>query len=96
MATVRRLKKEIEFMSSQLIGDCIDFLETFDDKKEITVLSIIEEAVLLNNSMLDRVCHHPDGKENPRLVKQYYRQLKTDFIKGLDQAYGKLEGLIKK
>lgn len=95
MATVRRLKKEIEFMSSQLIGDCIDFLETFDDKKEVTVLSIIEEAVLLNNTMLDRACH-PDGKENPRLVKQYYRQLKTDFIKGLDQAYAKLEGLIKK
>ena len=82
-------------MSSQLIGDCIDFLDTFEDKKDTTVLSIIEEAVLLNNTMLDRVCH-PEGKGNPKLVKQHYRQLKTDFIKGLDQAYGKLEGLIKK
>ncbi len=95
MATVRRLKKEIEFMSSQLIGDCIDFLETFDDKKDTTMLSIIEEAVQLNNNMLDRACH-PDGKDNPQLVKAHYRQLKTDFIKGLDQVYGKLEGLINK
>ena len=95
MANVRRLKKEIEFMSSQLIGDCIDYLDTFDDKKEVSVLSIIEEAVLLNNTMLDRVCH-PDGKDNPKLVKQHYRQLKIYFIKGLDQAYGKLEGLLKK
>ncbi len=95
MATVRRLKKEIEFMSSQLIGDCIDFLETFDDKKDTNILSIIEEAVLLNNSMLDRVCH-PDGKDNPKLVKQHYQKIKTDFIKGLDQAYGKLESLLKK
>ena len=95
MATVRRLKKEIEFISSQLIGDCIYFLETFDDKKDKTVLSIIEEAVLLNNTMLDRACH-PDGKDNPKLVKQHYRKLKSDFIKGLDQAYGKLESLIKK
>jgi len=95
MATVRRLKKEIEFMSSQLIGDCIDFLETFDDKKDKTVLSIIEEAVLMNNTMLDRACH-PDGKDNPKLVKKHYQQLKTDFVKGLDKAYGKLEGLIKK
>jgi hypothetical protein len=94
MATVRRLKKEIEFMSSQLIGDCIDFLETFEDKKDTTLLSVIEEAVLLNNTMLDRACH-PDGKDNPKLVKQHYRLLKTDFIKGLDQAYAKLEGLIK-
>lgn len=95
MATVRRLKKEIEFISSQLIGDCIDFLETFDDKKDKKVLSIIEEAVLLNNTILDRACHH-DGKDNPKLVKQHYRKLKSDFIKGLDQAYGKLESLIKK
>ena len=95
MATLRRLKKEIEFMSSQLIGDCIDFLETFEDKKDTTLLSIIEEAVLLNNTMLDRVCH-PVEKGNPKQVKQYYKLLKTDFIKGLDQVYGKLEGLIKK
>ena len=95
MATVRRLKKEIEFMSSQLIGDCIDYLDTFDDKKETNVLSVIEEAVLLNNTMLDRACH-PEDKHNPKLVKQHYRKLKIDFIKGLDQAYGKLEGMLKK
>ena len=95
MANVRRLKQEIEFMTSQLIGDCIDFLEKFDDKKDKTVLSIIEEAVLLNNTMLDRACH-PDGKDNPKLVKEHYRKLKTDFIKGLDSAYSKLEGLLKK
>jgi hypothetical protein len=95
MATVRRLKREIEFMSSQLIGDCIDFLESFEDKKDVTVLSIIEDAVSLNNTMLDRACH-PDGKDNPKLVKQHYRLLKADFIKGLDKAYSKLEGLLKK
>jgi len=95
MATLRRLKKEIVFMSSQLIGDCIDFLETYEDKKDTNLLSIIEEAALLNNTMLDRACH-PVDKNDPKLVKQHYKQLKTDFIKGLDQAYSKLEGLIKK
>jgi len=82
-------------MSSQLIGDCIDFLDTFEDKKDHTVFTIIEEAVSLNNSMLDRACH-PDGKDNRKLVRQHYRLLKKDFIKGLDQAYAQLEGMIKK
>lgn len=95
MATVRRLKKEIEFMSAQLIGDCIDFLETFEDKKDHTVFSIIEEAVLLNNTMLDRACH-PGGEGDPKLVKQHYQLLKRDFVKGLDQAYSKLEVMLKK
>lgn len=94
MASLRRLKKEIELMTSTLIGDCIDYLEAFDDKKDVNVLSIIEEAILLNNSIMDRACH-PDGKENPLLVKQHYRKLKSDFIQGLEAAYAKLEGLIK-
>lgn len=95
MANKRRLKKEIEFMSSQLIGDCIDFLDRFEDKQDTTILSIIEEAVRLNNTMLDRACH-PAVKNDPKQVREHYRQIKTDFIKGLDQAYGKLEGLLKK
>jgi hypothetical protein len=45
--------------------------------------------------MLDRACH-PDGKDNHKLVRQHYRLLKKDFIKGLDQSYAKLEGMIKK
>ncbi len=95
MASVRRLKKEIGLMTSQLIGDCIDFLDTFEDKKDLNVLSIIEEAVILNNTMLDRASH-PEGKANSALVKQYYRKIKSDFIVGLESAYGKLEGLITK
>lgn len=94
MANVRRLKQEIEIMSSQLIGDCIDFLDTFEDKKETSILSIIEEAIALNNNMIERICH-PDGKDNPKLVKAHYRKIKTDFITGLDQSYAKLEALIK-
>ena len=95
MASVRRLKKEIGLMTSQLIGDCIDVLDTFDDKKDLNLLSIIEEAVILNNTMLDRASH-PDGKANSALVKQHYRKIKGDFMAGLEKAYGKLESSIAK
>ena len=93
MANVRRLKKEIEIMSSQLIGDCIDFLDTFEDKKETSILSIIEEAIALNNNMIERICH-PDGKDNPKMVKTYYQKLKKDYISGINEAYKKLESLV--
>ena len=95
MASVRSLKKEIGLMTSQLIGDCIDLLETFENKKDLNVISIIEEAVILNNTMLDRA-NHPDGKVNSALVKRHYRKIKSDFIVGLESIYGKLEGLIAK
>ncbi len=95
MASLRRLKKDIQYLSAQLIGDCLDFIETFKEGNEEKVMAIIEEAVALNNSTIDRACH-PDGKDNPKLVKAYYNRLKKDFITGLDEAYKKLEKLIKK
>jgi hypothetical protein len=95
MSSIRRLKKDIQFLSAQLIGDCIDFIDTFQDGQEKKVMAIIEEAVSLHNNMIDRACHL-DGKDNPKLVKEFYRQLKKDFIQGLDGCYKKLEELIKK
>lgn len=95
MASVRRLKKDIQFLSAQLIGDCIDFMDSFDNGKEKHVLDIITEAVSLHNNMIDRACH-PDGKDNPKLVRKYYQQLKKDFIQGLDDSYKKLETLVSK
>lgn len=95
MASIRRLKKDIQFLSAQLIGDCIDFIDSFDDGKEEKVLAIIQDAVSLHNNMIDRACH-PDGKDNPKLVREFYKQLKKDFIQGLDECYKKLEKLIKK
>jgi hypothetical protein len=95
MANIRRLKKDIQYLSAQLIGDCLDFLDTFKDGDEEKVMAIIEEAVALNNSTLEKACH-PDAKDNPKLVKEFYNRLKKDFIKGLDDSYKKLEKLIKK
>lgn len=95
MASIRRLKKDIQFLSAQLISDCIDFIDSFDDGKEEKVLAIIQDAVSLHNNMIDRACH-PDGKDNPKLVREFYKQLKKDFIQGLDECYKKLEKLIKK
>ena len=95
MASIRRLKKDIQYLSAQLIGDCLDFIDDSKEGKNEKIMTVIEEAVALNNSTIEKVCH-PEGKDNPKLIKTYYSQLKKDFIKGLDENYKKLEKLIKK
>ena len=94
MASVKGLKKEIDYLSTQIIADCIDFLNKFEDTNNTTILSIIDEAVSLNNTMLDRISH-PVKSDNPKLVKDHYRKIRTEFIKELDRSYGKLEAMIK-
>lgn len=94
MASLRRLKKDIEYFSAQLIGDCLDYVQYYEEAKEDEALEIIKEAVAFHNEMIDRAVH-PDGKDNPKIVKAYYKKLKHDFVEGLDKAYAKLEALVK-
>jgi hypothetical protein len=93
MASIRRLKKEIEFLSSQVIGDSIDFIQTFNGK-ELEAMAVIDEIVALHNNTVDKI-NNPDGKDNQKLVKEFYRQLKKQYIEGINESYQRLESLIK-
>ncbi len=84
----------MEFLSSQMIGDCIDFLGSFEGKEK-EIMEIIDNTVNLHNGIIDRV-NHPDGKDNRKMVKQFYSQVKKDYIAGLNDGYGKLETILKK
>ncbi len=92
MASIRQLKKEIEFISSQLIGDSIDFVQTFNGK-ELEAMAVIDQVVALHNNTVDKI-NNPDGKDNPKLVNAFYKQLKKDYIAGVNDAYKKLEDLV--
>ena len=93
MASIRQLKKEIEFLSSQLIGDCIDFVQTFNGK-ELEAMAVIDEIVVLHNMTVDKI-NNPDGKDNRKLVKAYYQKLKNEYVTGVNEAYKRLEDLVK-
>jgi hypothetical protein len=93
MASIKQLKKEVAFLSSQMIGDCIDFVQTFNGK-ELEAMAVIDEVVLLHNDTIEKI-NNPDGKDNPKLVKGYYQLLKKDYVAGINEAYQKLENLVK-
>lgn len=93
MASIRQLKKEIAFLSSQMIGDCVDFVQSFNGK-EMEAMAVIDEIVLLHNSTVDKI-NNPDGKDNPKLVKTFYQELKKKYITGINDAYKRLEDLVK-
>jgi hypothetical protein len=93
MASVRRLKKEIEYLSSQMIGDSIDFINSFEGKEQ-EIMKIINDTVNLHNEIIDRI-NTPDGKDNRKIVKDYYNKVKKDYISGLNAGYEELEALLK-
>jgi len=93
MASRRKLKKDIDFLTFEVISDCYNHIYLHSENEE-KVIDIIKETVANRNSLVARV-NHPDGKNNPKLVKAYYKSIFNDLISNIDKSFTNLSELIK-
>ena len=95
MASVRSLKKDIDLIMSLALNDCFYVLEYNSKVNEAEVMKIAGEIMQKHRELRIRV-NHPDGKDNPKLVKQYYNGVVTDMLSAADAALEKLSAEVKK
>lgn len=57
---------------------------------ELSVL--ISDAVEFRNDLIARV-NNPDGKDNPKIIKAYYKTLEKDLITGVDKLFERLSSI---
>lgn len=95
MASVRGLKKDIDYLIYEVISDCFVFSDLHPDVKTDELSAIVSDAVDLRNDMIARV-NNPDGKDNPKIVKAYYRSVRNDLMAGVDELFTRLSKLTKK
>ena len=80
MASIRILKKDINYLASELVGQAFFNEYYIKSISNVPLAEICAEAVEFRNSFLARV-NHPDGKDNPKLTKKYYSNLRNDLVK---------------
>jgi hypothetical protein len=95
MASVRGLKKDIDSLIFEVISDCFLYSGVHPDNKTDEVSAIISDSVNLRNDLIARV-NNPDGKDNPKIVKAYYKSVEKDLISGVDKLFKRLSALPKK
>jgi hypothetical protein len=92
MASRRKLKQTIQFVSSELITDiyfrCL-MSKGVDGQK---VDDLVVEIMALNREYILRV-NRPDGKDNPKLVKAYFRKLFTDWQAAMEKIIKEIEAI---
>ncbi len=92
MASRRKLKKVISYVASELLSDiyfhCLASKKYDSDKVEKLALEIIE----LKTEFINRSAK-VDGKENPAIVKKYYRKLYTDWLNAAESIAAKIKNL---
>lgn len=88
---LRVIKKDIEFLVSDFIEDCLIFAMLHDDVPTEKVEVLVNEANDLADDLFARV-NHPakDAK-----LKSYYNDVVKDLYKGLDELCEKLSALAK-
>jgi len=94
MASIRNLKKDIDYLFFEFISDCFMFISLHTDEKRNEVQNLIEEALEMRNDFIDRI-NNPDGKDNPKLVNAYYTTIRKELLEKVDGYFEKLSTITK-
>ncbi len=95
MASVRELKKDIEYLIFEVISDCFVYSNIHPENKSDELSVLISEAVEFRNELIARV-NNPDGKDNPKIVKAYYKTVSKDLLIGVDKLFERLSTISAK
>ncbi len=79
MANVRQLKDEINYVTYELINECITYRQFHPDKNG-KVDKAISQLVRARNDLIGRI-NHPENKNDPKKLRAYFRKIKDDLNK---------------
>lgn len=95
MASIRNLKKDIDFLVFEVISDCFTVMSVQPLDKSDELAEVVADAVKFRNELFSRV-KHSGGKNNPELTKAYYKKIKLDLLEGIDALFERLSKITKK
>jgi len=93
MASRQRLKKEIDYVVSDLILDCFTFINMRAKTENEDVLQIVQESLNLREDLIKQV-NHPESKDASQTVKSYFDNIAKVLIDTVEESYVKLGKLI--
>ena len=96
MASVRSLKKDIDYLVTEIVSDCQLFMYLHPkDKKIEDAWKIIEGAINMRNELFERA-NHPNGKNDRALVKQHYYSIRKDLLEKAHKLFEEVSALSSK
>ncbi len=95
MASVKNLKKDIDLLMSMVLNDCFYVLE-YNSKVDSESVMKIAGDVIQKHRELRLLVNHPDGKDNPKMVKKFYNQVISEMLKYVDESLERLSAEVKK
>lgn len=94
MANKRDLKKDVDFLVSEVVGDCYTYMMLNGNKNRDEVFTIIESMLQKRNELIGRI-NKREQFENTKKVKEYYKNIQQDLLVAVDDCFTKLSEVSK-
>jgi len=88
MASIKNLKKDLNYLIDEVIGTCMIHQYTQQDKQE-ELDQIITEMIEYRESLITRI-NNPEVNENGQSLRNYYRALFDELLEKVNGAFDQL------
>lgn len=93
MASIRNLKKDIDFLTNEVISDSFLALGFHGDKVGEKVSDLLEEVVDFHNELYDKINAAPSGRKKEG-TKKHFNSMRSEMDKKYKEFFEKLSEII--
>jgi hypothetical protein len=94
MANIRSLKKDIDYLLSLVLEECMYVADTYDNVDKEKVYSIANSVIQKHRELRVRV-NHPDGKDNRKLMKASMKDVVNELYETANKSLDELAAIIQ-
>lgn len=94
MAKISDLKKDVNFLASEVITQCYITSQLFPQIKEETLNAVIEKSINFKLGFMKKINSYPT-KGSKQEVKTYFREMETDLIAETQSLLTEIEDIRK-
>lgn len=95
MAKLRTIKKEISYLTGEIISNCYMAIYFQGEEAAAPLSAVIEKAVAMYNSLTERA-NHPAEKHNAKLVRKHYAGIRTEMLDTADSLFEEISAICTK
>ena len=88
MASKKNLKKDIDYLVTDVILDCYECMEEHPEKDFSVYEEIINEIIVVKDTLLERINNY--DTEAHGKSRSYFQEIKKDLVKSIHAAHEKL------
>lgn len=94
MASIKNIKKDIDYLVDEVISDSLLCMSIQKGKEKEKIIEVINTMVETRNNLISKVNNAPKAKKSSE-NKAYFKEIYNELLTTTDKSFEKLSKLIE-